>query len=76
MEVDTRYWALLDFRIDLAGINQTVFATHDPIIDYYSLVTSPTMPQFPLIVNVPFNITFKIVDDTTIEVSRHKSKLL
>jgi hypothetical protein len=71
MEVNTNAWAYFDFRIDQAETNQTHFATKEPAVNaYVSVVTSSTLPQFPLIVNVPFNITFRIVDDTHIEIKR------
>jgi hypothetical protein len=69
-EVDNNAFAYLDYRIDLQGTNYTYFATNDPTTNtHVSNVTSPTLPQFPLIVGVPFNITFKIVDDTKVEVT-------
>jgi hypothetical protein len=77
MEVDPSAWAYFDFRIDLQEINQTVpnetyFATKQPGVGYVSAVTT-NYPQFPLIVNVAFNITVKIVNDTRVEVKRKKS---
>jgi hypothetical protein len=69
MEVDTRAWAYFDYRITQVATNQTHFATRQPGVgDIFVVATN--YPQFPLIVNVPFNLTFNIVSDTNVQVSQ------